>query len=81
LLRLLTTVLTACATADRWAAIETEADLLVTAAEREVAEPADLAVVSAEAATLGRDLATRRAGTSYGAVTDATQHPATPPPT
>jgi hypothetical protein len=46
-----------------------------------VAEPADLAVVSAEAATLRRDLAIRRAGTSYGAATDATQHPATPPPT
>ncbi|HEY3261396.1 MAG TPA: DUF2254 domain-containing protein [Pseudonocardiaceae bacterium] len=47
---------------DRWAAIERQAELIVTAAEREVAEPADLAVVHAEAAKLRRTLAARRAG-------------------
>jgi uncharacterized membrane protein len=81
LLRLLTTVLTAPADADRWSAIETQANLLVAAAEREVTEPADLAVVYTEADILRQDLATRRTGTPPDLATDATQHPATPPPT
>ena len=70
LLRLLATVLTACTTEpDRWSVIETQADLLVAAAEREVAEHADLAVVYAEADDLRRDLATR----------EPAPHPARPP--
>ena len=81
LLRLLTTVLAASTDADRWAAIETQADLLVTAAEREVAEPDDLAVVHTEADTPRRDLARRRTGAPHGTATDATPYPATPPPT
>jgi uncharacterized membrane protein len=81
LLRLLTTVLTACADADRWSAIETQANLLVAAAEREVAEPGDLAVVYAEADILRQDLASRRTGTPADPAIDATQYPATPPPT
>jgi uncharacterized membrane protein len=48
LLRLLTTTLEACSTTpQRWAAITEQADLLVAAAQREVAEPADLAFVHA----------------------------------
>ena len=39
LLRLLATVLAACTEPDRWSAIEAQADLLVAAAERGVAEP------------------------------------------
>jgi uncharacterized membrane protein len=81
LLRLLGTVLTAAADADRWSAIETQAHLLVTAAERDVAEPADLAVVYAEAASLRQDLAARRAGAPAHAVTDPARHPPAPPPT
>jgi uncharacterized membrane protein len=81
LLRLLGIVLSAAADGDRWSAIETQAHLLVTAAEREVAEPADLAVVYAEAASLRRDLAARRAGAPAHAVTDLARHPPAPPPT
>jgi hypothetical protein len=81
LLRLLTTVRNASADAERWSAIETQANLLVTAAEREVAEPADLALVYTEADNLRQDLARRRTGTPCDLATDATQYPATPPPT
>ena len=61
LLRLLTTVLAASTDAERWAAIETQADLLVAAAEREVAEPADLAVVYTAHDALDHALQTRTA--------------------
>ena len=61
LLRLLVTVLAACTEPDRWSAIEAEADLLVAAAERGVADHADLATVHVEADALRRDLAARRA--------------------
>jgi uncharacterized membrane protein len=80
LLRLLATVLAACAEPDRWSAIETQADLLVAAAEREVAEHADLATVYAEAAALRRDLAARRAGAPLSPATDNGRHRSTPPP-
>jgi uncharacterized membrane protein len=81
LLRLLTTVLTASADAERWSAIETQANLLVAAAEREVTEPDDLAVVYAEADILRQDLASRRTGIPPDLAIDASQYPATPPPT
>ena len=74
-------MLAASTDAERWSAIETQADLLLAAAEREVAEPADLAVVYTEADTLRRDLARRRTGAPHGTATDATPYPATPPPT
>lgn len=62
LLRLLVTVLTAT-TGDpaRWAAIEKEGTLLVSAAEAAVREPADLAAVYTEAEALREALARRRA--------------------
>jgi uncharacterized membrane protein len=63
LLRLLSTVLTGCLdNPHRWAAIEREAELIVTAAERETVEKADLAPVHAEADALREALASRRAG-------------------
>src|SRR3954447_4838963 len=46
----------------RWEAIEREARLLVTDAERAVEQADDLAPVHAEAAAVGRALAARRAG-------------------
>jgi len=54
---------------DRWAAIERQAEFIVAAAERTVAEPADLAVVHTEAANLRRTLAARRTGS--GGLADA----------
>ena len=63
LLRLLSTVLSATGDdPERWAAIESQADLVVAAAEREIIERADLSVVHAEADALRQALATRRAG-------------------
>ena len=56
-----------------------EADLLVSAAEREVVEPADLAVVYAEADTLRHELSARRAGISPRRATDSGELPTTPP--
>jgi len=64
LVRLLTTVLTATPSAERWDAVEAQAGLIVAAAERDVAEPADLAIVYAEADALRRELAARRAQAS-----------------
>ena len=53
LLRLLTTALEACGHArEHRAAITEQADLLVSAAQREIAEPADLALVHSERAAL-----------------------------
>lgn len=75
LLRLLATVATVCG-ADRLSAVETEAELLVAAAEREIAEPADLAVVHAEARALRQDVAARRSPAP-----GVTAHPSIPPPT
>ena len=80
LLRLLATVLAACTEPDRWSAIEAQADLLVAAAERGVAEHADLAIVYAEAAALRRDVAARRAGAPPSPATTSGRHPSTPPP-
>ena len=80
LLRLLATVLAACTEPDRWSAIEAQADLLVAAAERGVADHADLAIVYAEAAALRRDLAARRAGAPLSPATHSGRHPSTPPP-
>jgi uncharacterized membrane protein len=63
LLRMLRTVLTVCLNdPDRWATIEREAELIVTAAERETVEKADLVPVHAEADALREALASRRAG-------------------
>ena len=64
LLRLLTTVLAATSAAERWDAIDAQAGFIVAAAERDVAEPADLAIVYAEADALHRELAARRAQAS-----------------
>ena len=65
LLRMLTTVLTTGAEdPDVATAVQREANLLVTAAEREVQEPADLAVVYTEAETLRHALPARPAETS-----------------
>ena len=62
LLRLLTTTLEACSTTPQhWAAITEQADLLVAAAQREVAEPADLAFVYAAHDALDHALQTRTA--------------------
>jgi uncharacterized membrane protein len=62
LLRLLVVALGAGdAVPEHWTAIEEEANLLVTAAEREVAEPADLDLVHAERAALDHALQARRA--------------------
>jgi uncharacterized membrane protein len=63
LLRLTATALAATGTEpDRWAAIEEQANLLVTAAERQIVEPADLTFVHAERTALERLLEVRRAG-------------------
>jgi uncharacterized membrane protein len=60
LLRLLATALTATGVnPDRWAVIENQAQLLVADAERAVVQPADLAVVYAEAESLRTSLAAR----------------------
>ena len=60
LLRLLTTALEACGHArEHRAAITEQADLLVSAAQREIAEPADLALVHSEPAALDHALETR----------------------
>jgi uncharacterized membrane protein len=62
LLRFLSDTLTATGEdPQRWAAIEAEARLLVTDAQREVAQPADLNMVHIEAERLRHALATRRA--------------------
>ena len=62
LLRLLTTALEACGHArEHRAAITEQADLLVSAAQREIAEPADLALVHSERAALDHALETRTA--------------------
>jgi uncharacterized membrane protein len=62
LLRLLTTALEACGHArEHRAAITEQADLLVSAARREIAEPADLALVHSERAALDHALATHEA--------------------
>lgn len=81
LLRLLSTVATlALDEPDIWTAIEGEAGLLLIAAEREVVEPADLAVVHAEAEELRRTLSARRAGvSSRRSAADAKELPTTPP--
>ena len=68
------------ASPDRWSAIERQAELVVAAAERTVAEPDDLAVVHAEADNLRQVLAARRAGTADAAAR-AEAVPGTPPPT
>jgi len=62
LLRMLSTTLTATSDPELWAAIEEQARLVVTDAERAVAQPADLAPVHVEADILARALAERRAG-------------------
>ena len=59
LLRLLTATLEASAAADQSAVVEEQADLLVAAAVREVAEPADLALVHAQRAVLDSALQAR----------------------
>jgi uncharacterized membrane protein len=82
LLRMLSTVLYACTDdPDRWDAIQAEADLLVTAADRAAVEPADLVIVHAEADALRRALATRRAGAPAHSPAESEPLPATPPPT
>ena len=80
LLRMLTTVLTTGAPdPDMATAVQREANLLVAAAEREVQEPADLAVVYTEAETLRHALPTRPAETSPARAAPGEQ--AAPPPT
>ena len=66
LLRLLIATLEASRAApDQWAAIEEQADLLIAAAEREVAEPADLALVHTQRAVLDSALRTRHAAEAH----------------
>jgi len=60
LLHGLSTTLTATDAPERWTAIEEQARLIVTDAERAVVQPADLAVVHAEADSLAHALAARR---------------------
>jgi uncharacterized membrane protein len=80
LLRMLTTVLTTGAPdPDVATAVQREANLLVAAAEREVQEPADLAVVYTEAETLRHALPARPAETSQARAAPGEQ--AAPPPT
>ena len=80
LLRMLTTVLTTGAEdPDVATAVQREANLLVAAAEREVQEPADLAVVYTEAETLRHALSARPAETSPARAAPGEQ--AAPPPT
>jgi uncharacterized membrane protein len=80
LLRLLSIVAsTGAADPDLRTALQREADLLISAAEREVAEPADLAVVYAEADTLRHTLSARRAGISPRRAVDSGELPTTPP--
>lgn len=79
LLQLLSTVATAgVRDAELFTAVEGQADLLVVAAEREVVQPADLAVVYAEAEALRQTLAARRAGVSPRRAADR-ELPTTPP--
>jgi uncharacterized membrane protein len=79
LLRLLSTVAsTGAAAPELWVVLEREADLLISAAEREVLEPADLAVIYAEADTLRHVLSARRAGISPRPATDSDELPTTP---
>jgi len=79
LLSLLSTVAsTGAADPDLWAVFQHEADLLVRAGEREVVEPADLAVIYAEADSLRRTLAARRAGISTRPATGSSEWPGTP---
>jgi hypothetical protein len=56
------TTLIATDGAERWTTIEEQARLVVADAEREVVQPADLALAHADADILARALATRRAG-------------------
>jgi uncharacterized membrane protein len=81
LLRMLTTVLTTGAPdLDMATAVQREANLLVAASEREVQEPADLAVVVyTEAETLRHALPARPAETSPARAAPGEQAP--PPPT
>jgi uncharacterized membrane protein len=78
-------LLTSCAAlsvddADRWSAIEEQAQLLVADAEREVTQAADLAVLHAEADALRAMLATRRS--SRSAIAEQSEDlPTAPPPT
>jgi hypothetical protein len=69
---------TGAADPDLWAVLQHEADLLVRAGEREVVESADLAVIYAEADTLRRTLAARRAGISTRPATGSSEWPGTP---
>lgn len=70
LLRLLAATVAATDDPQRWTTIEEQAQLLVTDAERDVAQPADLAPIHLEADDLRRLLATRRA--------DARESPTSP---
>jgi uncharacterized membrane protein len=63
---------------ERLAAIERQAEILVADAEREVPQPADLAVVYAETEALRRALAARRAGLEPTA--EHAEQVTTPPP-
>ena len=64
---------------DMATAVQCEANLLVAASEREVQEPADLAVVYTEAETLRHALPARPAETSPARAAPGEQAP--PPPT
>jgi uncharacterized membrane protein len=81
LLRLLGTVLTACTDADRWSVIETQVDLLVAAAERQVIEKADLDAVYAEADTVRHELTRGRAEAPDSPSAGPVPNTPAPPPT
>jgi uncharacterized membrane protein len=79
LLRLLAATLAATDDPERWTTIEEQAQLLVTDAERDVAQPADLAPVHVEADNLHRLLAARRADTAESPISPEIQRTALPP--
>jgi uncharacterized membrane protein len=79
LLRLLSATLAATHDPQRWTTIEEQAQLLVTDAERAVAQPADLTPVHVEADNLRRLLATRRADAPGSPTSPARQRTVLPP--
>jgi uncharacterized membrane protein len=79
LLRLLSATLAATHDPQRWTTIEEQAQLLVTDAERAVAQPADLTPVHVEADNLRRLLATRRADAPGSPTSPERQRTVLPP--
>jgi uncharacterized membrane protein len=79
LLRLLSTTLAATDDRERWTTIEEQAQLLVTDAERDVAQSADLTPIHVEADNLRRLLVTRRADADESPTSPERQRTTLPP--